>query len=101
MANKQVLDRLGLNGQLLLSQPPAQGLVAQGRVLDLFDQDRNRFKRGWLPSMCAPRATALLLSGVNGPIGTVVDESTLRLLSLDLRMIGKGRKKRARVEPEQ
>ena len=86
---KQVLDRLGLNGQLLLSQSLAQGLVAQGRVLDLFDQDRNRFKRCWLPSLCAQRATALLLFGVNGPIGTVVDESTLRLLSLDLRMIGK------------
>ena len=89
MASKQVLDRLGLNGQLLLFQSPAQGLVAQGRVLDLFDQNRDRFKRSWLPSLCAQRATALLLlSGVNGPIGTVVDESSLRLLSLDLRMIG-------------
>ena len=89
MASKQVLDRLGLNGQLLLFQSPAEGLVAQGRVLDLFDQNRNRFKRCWLPSLCAQRATALLLSGVNGPIGTVVDESSLRLLSLDLWMVGK------------
>jgi hypothetical protein len=52
VANKQVLDRLGLNGQLLLFQSPAQGLVAQGRVLDLFDQNRNRFKRSWL--LCTP-----------------------------------------------
>ena len=89
MASKQVLDRLGLNGQLLLFQSPAEGLVAQGRVLDLFDQNRNRFKRCCLPSLCDQRATTLLLSGVNGPIGTVVDESSLRLLSLVPRMIGK------------
>ena len=89
MANKQVLDRLGFHGQLLLFQSPAQGLVAQGRVLDLFDQNRNRFKCCWLPPVRVQIATALLLSGVNGPIGAVVDESSLRLLSLDLRMIGK------------
>ncbi len=99
--HKKIPDGFGLNAELLLSEPPREGFIAQGRVLDLFHQDRNRLMRCWRPSLCAQRVTALLLCGANGALGTVVDESSLRFLALDLRMIGKGGKERTGIEPQQ
>ena len=87
--HKKGLDGFGINAELLFSQSQRERLAAQGRVLDFFYQDRNRLKRCWLPSLRTQHAAALLLLGINGLIGTIVNESPLSLLSFDLSMIGK------------
>jgi hypothetical protein len=93
VADKQVLDDFWLNGHILLSQSARYRLIAQGWVLDLFHQDRNRL--GWrrLPATCIQRPAALPLLAVNRFVRTEVNEASLGFLPPELRMPGKCREK--------
>ncbi len=65
VTDKEVVNDLGINKYVLLSQPSRQRLVAQRRLFDLLYQNRNRFKRRRLASHCIKRPTALPLLIVN------------------------------------
>ena len=68
VTNKKVVDGLGLDRWILLSQSPTQRLVAQGRMLDLLHQNRNRFELRGLPPLCAQGTAALALFAVHRPV---------------------------------
>ena len=52
LAQKEVLEGLGSDRDLLLSQFPTQCLMTQGWVFDLFHEDRDRFGGRRLPADC-------------------------------------------------